>query len=450
MIHKKEFDYLQKVYEEQNFRMILLHGTAGGGKTYLVRNFLKDKKGFYFKCLSQHPPVQIRRFIRVVRRQYPDFESDITWKDFLSNLYSLAKKENFIVVWDDFHFLYKITQDILTSIEKHSVNSPFTIFITSSFPQANFISFRFSTFSKDRFHAIELKPLSFREFRDYYKDMDPIRQIELYGITGGVSRYMEWIDPKLDLFDNVKQNFISPERVPFYDPTSVLRYEFHEPSTYYSVLQVLAYHELKIGDLSHQLNLQTHNLTSFVDRLREMKLIGRVVPGNSTNPKVTRKSKYMISDMFLYFWFRYVYFDPEALHMLDPDIIVDHLQDDYNNFLDHVVVEICKQWLADLEDPFSPVLTSPWWDYEAHNVDIMSTDYRRAIFGDIFVDETLYTKQMYRSFVESTQVVPFKTRLRQKHYYFISKKGFTQDLRKVVGNRKNVKLITLEELVELV
>jgi len=112
--------------------------------------------------------------------------------------------------------------------------------------------------------------------------------------------------------------------------------------------------------------------------------------------------------------------------------------------------EISKQWLSNLEEPFTPVLTSPWWDYEAHNVDIMSTDYRRAIFGDIFIDETLYTKQMYRSFVESTQVVPFKTRIRQKHYYFISKKGFTQDLRKVVGNRKNVKLITLEELVELI
>lgn len=450
MIHKREFDYLQKIYDEQNFKMILLHGTTGGGKTYLVRKFLQDKKGFYFKCLSQHPPVQIKRFIRVIRRQYPDFEADITWKDFITNLYNLARKENLIVIWDDFHFLYKITQDILSIVEKNSVNSHFTIFITSSFPQANFINFRFSSFSQERFLSIELKPLLFSEFRDHYQGMDPIRQIELYGLTGGVSRYMEWLDPNMDLFQNVKENFLSPKRVPFYDPTSVLRYEFHEPSTYYSVLQVLAYHELKIGDLSHQLNLQTHNLTSFVDRLREMKLIGRVVPGNSTNPKVTRKSKYMISDMFLYFWFRYVYFDPEALYMLEPQIIVDHLKDDYHNFIDHIVLEIAKQWLSNVKDPFVPVITSPWWDYEAHGVDILSTDYKKAIFGDIFIDDTQYTKQMYRNFVESTQVVPFKSKIRQKYYYFISKNGFTPDLLRIISNRKNIKIFDLKEFVETV
>ena len=101
-----------------------------------------------------------------------------------------------------------------------------------------------------------------------------------------------------------------------------------------------------------------------------------------------------------------------------------------------------------MEDPFEPVLTSPWWDYDAHSIDILSTDYRRALFVDINVNDHIINKTDYRSFVEQTQLVPFKTKLRQKYYYFVSLKGFTADFEKVVKNRKTVKLLTFDQMVD--
>ncbi|MCK5848283.1 MAG: ATP-binding protein [Caldisericia bacterium] len=450
MIHKEEFQILQDIYQEKSLTMLLLYGQPGCGKTYLVRQFMKDKKGFYFKCLSQHYPVQVSRFIRVVQRQYPEFESVNNWEEFIPKVYDLAKKENLVVIWDDFPFLYKITQDVLTVIEKNSVDSPFTVFVTSSFPQANFVDFRFSTFSKKNFTSLQIKPLSFKEFKNYYKDLKPIQAIEFYGITGGVARFMEWIDPKMDFYENIKENFISEKRLPFYDPTSILRYEFHEPSTYYSIIQVLAYHQLKIGDLSHKLNLQTHNLTSFVDRLREMKMISRMVPGNSTNPKVTRKSRYMISDVFLYFWFRYVYYDPEAIFTLNTDIIIEHIKEDYQNFIDHVLQEIVKQHFSTLETNFTPIVTSSWWDYDGHELDLVSTDYKKVLYGDIVFNDELYDLEKYSEFMDSIEFVPFKNKIKQKYYYIISRKGFSPELRRRLKVKKTVKLLTVEEFVDLI
>ena len=78
---EKELETLNKEYKKDN-SFVVLYGRRRVGKTTLIKEFIKDKKVFYFFADKQNENLQIERFKNQVSEYFKDeFLKKIEIKD---------------------------------------------------------------------------------------------------------------------------------------------------------------------------------------------------------------------------------------------------------------------------------------------------------------------------------------------------------------------------------
>ena len=100
---EKELETLNKEYKKDN-SLVVLYGRRRVGKTTLIKEFIKDKKAFYFFADKQNENLQIERFKNQVSEYFKDeFLKKIEIKDWDTVFdYLLTKifNDKFILVID--------------------------------------------------------------------------------------------------------------------------------------------------------------------------------------------------------------------------------------------------------------------------------------------------------------------------------------------------------------
>jgi hypothetical protein len=315
-----------------------------------------------------------------------------------------------------------------------------------SLPEIKYVSERVHDFG-DSFDIqdIKIEPLNFFEFRKVFPNIDTETAVAFYTVTGGIPKYFSLLDPTKDVFYNIEHNLLNPKNVSYLDPRIMLNYDFHDPTTYFSIMQILALHECKIGIIAEHLGLRTHNLTSFLDRLRELDLIERILPATDEDPSKSRKGKYRITELFYLFWFRYVYANQDYLHQGNIKAIIAQFKEDYNFMMKRTVLEIIKSMLVLKEFPFPITNISSWWEKEK-GLDLVALGEREILFGSAFWgDEEISTDALY-TLIQESHFVPAPRRIRIDNYLLFSKAGFTNEAQKDVRKKRKITLLTLDDL----
>ena len=102
---EKELETLNKEYKKNN-SFVILYGRRRVGKTTLIKEFIKDKKAFYFFADKQNENLQIERFKNQISEYFKDeFLKKIEIKDWdtvFDYLLTKISNEKFILVIDEF------------------------------------------------------------------------------------------------------------------------------------------------------------------------------------------------------------------------------------------------------------------------------------------------------------------------------------------------------------
>ena len=100
---EKELETLNKGYKKEN-SFVVLYGRRRVGKTTLIKEFIKDKKAFYFFADKQNENLQIERFKNQISEQFKDeFLKKIEIKDWdtlFDYLLTKISNEKFIFIID--------------------------------------------------------------------------------------------------------------------------------------------------------------------------------------------------------------------------------------------------------------------------------------------------------------------------------------------------------------
>ena len=111
---EKELETLNKEYKKDN-SFVVLYGRRRVGKITLIKEFIKDKKAFYFFADKQNENLQIERFKNQVSEYFKDeFLKKIEIKDWdtvFDYLLTKISDEKFILVIDEFQYLCMINKD---------------------------------------------------------------------------------------------------------------------------------------------------------------------------------------------------------------------------------------------------------------------------------------------------------------------------------------------------
>ncbi|HDD46294.1 MAG TPA: ATP-binding protein, partial [Candidatus Aenigmarchaeota archaeon] len=119
---ERELMFLEDVYKERGFKLVVLYGRRRVGKTELLKEFLRKKNGIYFLATDESLKENIKslkeKFYRLTGKEY--FLHVET--DSLYELFKLFVKETghkrCVIAIDEFPYLMVVKRGVLSLFQK--------------------------------------------------------------------------------------------------------------------------------------------------------------------------------------------------------------------------------------------------------------------------------------------------------------------------------------------
>jgi AAA+ ATPase superfamily predicted ATPase len=154
--------------------------------------------------------------------------------------------------------------------------------------------------------AREILPMSLREAAEFVPQWDPVDQISLFSILGGVPYYLSMCDASQSLADNVQNLFLVPSASLQKEPEFLLRAEVNEPRRYASVAAAIADGATKASEIVARVPglKEVAQLSPYLVRLQQMRVIARERSLDADEHALNHK--YSLQDPLFRFWYRFV------------------------------------------------------------------------------------------------------------------------------------------------
>lgn len=434
-----EMKTLQKEYGREN-PFVVIYGRRRTGKTTLIKEFIKDKKAFYFFADKQNEKVQIERMKREIAYFFQDsFLEKVEINSWETIFRYLAEKtssgEKFVLVIDEFQYLTMVNsefssifQRIYDDILKNSNIMVILCGSLISMMYSEVLSYSSPLYGR-RTSSINLKPIKFSYYTEFFKDKSSREMIEFYSVTGGVPKYIEEFDLEKNLLQNIEEHILDRNSFLYSEAKFLLQEEVNDISRYFSILQAIAGGESKLSGISSKLGIPSTGLTPYISKLIELEILEKEVPITENNLNNSKKSLYSIKDNFLAFWFSYVYPYSSYLEIENIQFPMKKIQEELDLWVSKIYEKLCRENIVYENFDFPLMKIGRWWNSK-EEIDIVAVGDKTIVFGEckwskkpvgISVLEELKRK--------SLEVTEFKNL--EKQYILFSKSGFTEELIKM-------------------
>lgn len=290
---------------------ISLYGRRRVGKSWLFRRFAHGKPAVILVAdrvatgqQLTHLAVQLADFLDV----RPQLDS-VT--DLLAVLYDMARRQKILVVIDEFPYLLGTTmaeqQRTLSSLqavmERKRDESELKLVLTGS----TISQMEDLQAGKNPLHGrlspLPLWPMTFAEATSMLADLDTLDQMTRYAVAGGMPRYLDALG-KGNLARALVRNVVDPHSPLFNEPRALLYSELREPTVYFSILAELAGKPQAVAAVAAALRMEAKELSRYLTTLESLRLVARRRPVGT--PATARGTRWMCTDNFVRFWFRFV------------------------------------------------------------------------------------------------------------------------------------------------
>jgi AAA+ ATPase superfamily predicted ATPase len=355
---EKELKTLRQVYGQsgESGRMTVLIGRRRVGKTLLALEFAKTHKFVYLFVAKKSEPLLCREYLETIKEMFdvPVVGEIRSFKDIFALLLELAKKEPFTLIVDEFQEFFNINPAVYSEIqhlwdlgkEQCKMN---LIFIGSLYSLMHkiFENSKEPLFERaDR--VLHIKPFKIKTLHEILMDlgrMDWKNLFDLYLFTGGVPRYIDiLIKNNVFNYDEIL-DFMLDEYSPFiHEGKNLLIEEFgKEYGTYFSILELISVGKTARTEIESILERQ---VGGYLERLEnDYNIISKHKPIYS-RPN-SRMLKYRISDLFLNFWFRFIYRHRSAVETGNFDYVKQIVNRDYSGYSGRVLESFFHHLFAD-------------------------------------------------------------------------------------------------------
>ncbi len=108
----RELNKLERLYAQPGFQLAVISGRPRSGKTMLLCEFLRDRRGVYFSAAEFSEPLQFAQFTQAFKDQLPDEQTKYLgaisgFEGLFSWVAELAKTERLVLAIDDYPVLAK-------------------------------------------------------------------------------------------------------------------------------------------------------------------------------------------------------------------------------------------------------------------------------------------------------------------------------------------------------
>ena len=443
----KELNLLNDEYENEHFAFSIIYGRRRVGKTTLLKEFIKNKPSIYFLVTLENLRIVIDRLKNIIADFFNDsFLKTLEIKDIKQLFEYLSLKEfnkKIVIIIDEFQYLTKIDNSMPSQfqfiVDELLKNKNIHLILCGSIISMMYkqtLSHNSPLYGR-RTSAIKLEAISFEYLKEFFPNSTQEQLIQLYSILYGIPKYLEIFKQGKDIFDAIEKNILDPNGYLYNEPQFILQNEVNEPITYFSILEVIANGEHKIGNIAGKLGKNVQNITSFISKLIELDIIYKDVPITEPNPLKSKKGLYFIKDNFFRFWFSYNLPYKSQLEMGNTNYVLTKIKENFNGFIAPIYEDLAINHLL---KNYALLKCGRWWD-KNEEIDTVGVgeDY-------LIVAECKYSnKKVGVDILDSLQKKSKKidSKLPVKKYVLFSKSGFTDDLKQL----ENDEIILIDKIL---
>ena len=453
---ERELSKLTKAYNSDKFQMAVIYGRRRVGKTKLITEFVKDKEAIYFSALEVGEKMNLANLSRSIMA-YETGRSigDFTYGSFeqcLEALFDIASEKRLVFVIDEYPYLAASFKGISSLLQqyidlKFKETKLFIILCGSSmsFMENQVLGYQSPLYGR-RTMQLKINPLDFWESRQFHHNFTDEEKAIIYGVTGGIPQYLEFIDDNKSLKENIIDNFFDNSSYLFDEPSNLLKQELREPALYNSIITAIAGGASRVNEIAAKAGMDNPACSKYMNSLMELGIVRREKPAME---KEVKRSIYRLDDGMFRFWFRFVAPNVDRINKGQGDIVYQNIESQISDFMGQVFEEICKQylWKLNLAGELAFENAERWWGTDPRykrqeEIDIIAYNDEKLIFCECKWRNEKVSIRILNELIEKSEMFSGK----QKTYMMFSKSGYTEECIKQ-ADEKSVKLISMDTII---
>lgn len=378
---KEELAILEKCWTRVNKKaqMIVITGRRRIGKTLLSTTFFADKPHLYLFVAKKTETLLCQEFLKQIKDKFkiPVIGEITAFQDIFKLLLEIGKSQPFVLTIDEIQEFLHINPTIFADMQKlwdeYLFQSKVQLIMMGSVYSLMRKIFEDShepLFGRAE-RILHLKPFSLSTLSEILRqhsneDIDTL--FSYYLVTGGVPKYVDQL-----LFENAFEeaeifNFILSEHSPFLEEgKNVLIEEFgKEYGMYFSILELISTGKTARSEIE---SILQKDIGGYLERLeRYYGVIEKYRPILSKPQSKTMK--YRFNDLFLKFWFRFIYRNWSAIETGNFSYVKEALYQSLSSYKGPILESYFKDLFAESKQ-FNQI--GSYWEHgNSNEIDLVA------------------------------------------------------------------------------
>lgn len=459
---EKELNELEKMYKEDNFQMPVIYGRRRIGKSTLIQEFAKNKKAILFTAIESSAQRNLdllsQNIYRVLAPELPSLPAFSSFEAAFDFLGESAQKERLVVVIDEYPYLASADKSISSIlqlyIDQKFKNSKMYLILcgsSMSFMENQVLGYQSPLYGR-RTAQFKIQPFDYKTSSRFVPNYSAEDKALVYGVTGGVPKYLELFMPDLSVHENIVRLFFTDSGYLYEEPGNLLKQELREAGTYNTIIEAIASGANRINEISTKTHLDTPTVSYYLKTLISLEIVEKETAITDENNR--KKVSYIISDQMFRFWYRFV---PAGTSMIvskdGENYYAQAVKPMLSDYMGKVFENMCKRYMMELSKqkklPFTILNVGRWWgsnptEKREEEIDLIGINNieKRMILGECKYRKDKLSIDILEKLEEKSNLLPKHW---QKNFILFSKNGFTDTVRKYAENSE-IKLATLEEM----
>ena len=459
---ESELKKLNEMYESNTFEFAVIYGRRRVGKTTLIKEFIKNKKAVYFVAREANSTINLNIFSNDI---YSVTAKEIAGKSFFSDwekafdyIGEISQNERIILAIDEYPYLAQSFNPISSIIQAHidgklKHGKLFLILCGSSmsFMEYQVLGYKSPLYGR-RTAQFKINPFSYFDSLPFFDGFKNQEKAVLYGITGGIPEYLNKINTKKSLKQNIIDLFLTTSGHLYEEPSNLLKQELREPSTYNGIIEAVAGGASRLNEIATKCGMGSNKCAKYLASLQNLGIIKKDFPVTENTGKVSKKSIYSLDDYMFRFWYRFVFPNMSTISAgLGENIYNIEVEPYFNAYMGLIFEEICKQYIIlqvkNNNFPFMISKIGKWWGNNPklkrqEEIDILAFRGNNALFGECKWTNSSVDIDVLYDLKEQSSLFEYKN----IWFYLFSKSGFTDRLIQGTEKNKNIKLVCFDEM----
>jgi hypothetical protein len=374
-------------------QMLLLYGRRRIGKTRLLNHWAQQSQIPYTYWVAEREPAALQRrrlFARILGTEDPmSAPAFTTWSSVWQAAIPIFQStpQGRILILDELPYAIESEPSLLTSLQhawdQHLQHMKITIALCGSHVRTMEL---LQSYSSPLFGRMtgqwQVEPLPFSALKEFFPTWSAEERVALYSIVGGVAAYLDWLNPKLSLVENLRQIVFSRGSMFSSEPMFLLYDEVREPASYLAILKAIGTGRHSLDEISNACLIDKNHLSSYLDRLQDMRLIERRIPATvrPAERSRSRRGRYHMRDPFMRFYFRFIAPFTEQ-PAFETEAAVNYACQGLRAYVGATVFEeLCREWVRQRGRagrlPLKPSVVGSHWTRSAQT-DIVAIEWEK-------------------------------------------------------------------------